>query len=157
MLKDENLRFMNVVEDLRQKGVITDYVHLAQILETNKAGISDIKAGRKKISIELLRRMKFSYPSIDIEWIVTGNCTPEDSCQTPETSEADLEIRAENRLLKEQLEESYKKISEKDKEIGRLETIIRQLRNRLDEIQHDGSKNAVMIAADAPMIDMTAD
>ena len=68
----ENIRFMEVVESLKGIGVINDYVQLAAILETNKAGISDIKSGRKKLSIEILRRLKLSYPSINIEWVIMG-------------------------------------------------------------------------------------
>ena len=50
MLKDENLRFIELVEELKINGKIADYVQLASSLGTNKAGISDIKSGRKKIS-----------------------------------------------------------------------------------------------------------
>lgn len=67
---------MQVVETLKEGGVVTDYVQLACILETNKAGISDIKSGRKKLSIDILRRMKLSYPSISLDWIVLGEGEP---------------------------------------------------------------------------------
>lgn len=73
---NENIRFMQVVETLKEGGVVTDYVQLACILETNKAGISDIKSGRKKLSIDILRRMKLSYPSISLDWIVLGEGEP---------------------------------------------------------------------------------
>ena len=69
---DENFRFIQVLDGLKEKGIITDYVQAANTLGTNKAGISDIKSGRKKLSIELLRRMKLSYPNINIEWIIMG-------------------------------------------------------------------------------------
>lgn len=69
---DENFRFVQVLDELREKGVVTDYVQVANTLGTNKASISDIKSGRKKLSIDLLRRMKLSYPSINIEWIIMG-------------------------------------------------------------------------------------
>ena len=72
MLKDENLRFIELVEELKINGKIADYVQLASSLGTNKAGISDIKSGRKKISIELMRRMKLSYPEVNIEWVIMG-------------------------------------------------------------------------------------
>ena len=51
MLKDENLRFIQFVEDLKATGKVADYVQLASILGTNKAGISDIKSGRKKFQL----------------------------------------------------------------------------------------------------------
>ena len=66
---DENFRFIQVLDELKEKGIITDYVQAANDLGTNKAGISDIKSGRKKLSIELLRRLKLSYPTTNIEWI----------------------------------------------------------------------------------------
>lgn len=69
---DENLRFIALVEALKEQGQVADYVQLAATLGTNKAGISDIKAGRKKISIELLRRMKLSYPATNVEWVIMG-------------------------------------------------------------------------------------
>ena len=69
---DENFRFIQVLDGLKEKGIITDYVQAANTLGTNKAGISDIKSGRKKLSIELLRRLKLSYPNINIEWIIMG-------------------------------------------------------------------------------------
>lgn len=69
---DENFRFIQVLDELKEKGIITDYVQAANDLGTNKAGISDIKSGRKKLSIELLRRLKLSYPTTNIEWIIMG-------------------------------------------------------------------------------------
>lgn len=63
---------MEAIEYLKKIGVVNDYVQLATALETNKAGISDIKSGRKKLSIDILRRMKLSYPSLNIEWVIMG-------------------------------------------------------------------------------------
>lgn len=57
---DENLRFVQILDDLKEKGVVADYVQVANALGTNKAAISDIKGRRKKLSIELLRRLKIS-------------------------------------------------------------------------------------------------
>lgn len=72
LIMDENFRFIQILDKLKEKGVVTDYVQVANTLGTNKASISDIKSGRKKLSIDLLRRMKTSYPSINIEWIIMG-------------------------------------------------------------------------------------
>ena len=55
---NENLRFIALIDDLKEQGLINDYVQIAKELGTNKAAISDIKAGRKKLSIDLLRRLK---------------------------------------------------------------------------------------------------
>ena len=44
---EENIRFIQILDELKAQGQITDYVQAASILGTNKAGISDIKSGRK--------------------------------------------------------------------------------------------------------------
>ena len=69
---NENIRFIALIDTLKAQGQVSDYVRLAATLGTNKAGISDIKAGRKKISIDLLRRLKLSYPTANIEWVIMG-------------------------------------------------------------------------------------
>lgn len=69
---DENIRFIKLLDDLKEQGLITGYVAIAEQLGTNKAGISDIKAKRKKISLELLGKLKASYPKISLDWIITG-------------------------------------------------------------------------------------
>lgn len=71
--KSENIRFITLIDTLKKEGLISDYVGIASVLGTNKAGISDIKYGRKKLSIEMIRSMKISYPQISIEWIVMGS------------------------------------------------------------------------------------
>ena len=45
---NENIRFIALIDTLKAQGQVSDYVRLAATLGTNKAGISDIKAGRKK-------------------------------------------------------------------------------------------------------------
>jgi len=120
---NENLRFISIIDELKSKGVIADYVQVAANLQTNKAGISDIKSGRKKLSIDLLRRMKLSYPNINIEWVIMGEGemfhtdTPAlNKPQTPELSSLLALIREKEEIIREQ-----------DREIGRLEERIRQM------------------------------
>jgi hypothetical protein len=72
----ENLRFVQILDILKEKGVISDYVQVASVLKTNKAAISDIKGQRKKLSIELLRRLKLSYPEVNLEWVIMGSGSP---------------------------------------------------------------------------------
>lgn len=69
---EENARFISVIDTLRATKRLTDYVQAALVLGTNKAGISDIKSGRKKLSLDLLRRMKESYPDVNLDYIVIG-------------------------------------------------------------------------------------
>ena len=68
----ENIRFFKIVDVLKKQKELADYVELAGILNTNKAGISDIKQGRKKLSIDNIRSMKISYPKISIDYIIMG-------------------------------------------------------------------------------------
>ena len=113
---NENIRFIEVLNLLKEQGLIADYVQAAKMLETNKAGISDIKSGRKKLSIELIRRLKSSYPTVSIEWIIMGNGEPfinhtekGESASSPVTDAL------------------IKKIGEQGEEIGRLQERIKQL------------------------------
>lgn len=110
----ENLRFIQILDDLKQTGVIADYVEAANVLETNKAGISDIKSGRKKLSVEILRRLKLSYPSVNIEWIIMGEGSPFISNKQPSGTGNDTLV-------------FLNRISEQAEEIGRLKEQIRQL------------------------------
>lgn len=125
----ENIRFMEVVESLKEIGEINDYVQLAAILETNKAGISDIKSGRKKLSIEILRRMKLSYPNINIEWVIMGEGEMFHSQQLSQQSSG-----FEDKLLKV--------IKEKDTVIREQAEELGQLRERIAQLQREKGKNA---------------
>ncbi|MCM1380136.1 MAG: transcriptional regulator [Prevotella sp.] len=135
MLTDENFRFMELVEVLRKQGVIADYVQLSQILETNKAGISDIKAGRKKISIDLLRRMKLSYPQINIEWIIMGVGDMLIG-STPASNEQVTTLKAQNELLREQLADAQNEIKEQAKELGKCEEHVQTIQQLRADLEH---------------------
>ncbi|WP_289289505.1 transcriptional regulator [Duncaniella muris] len=121
---DENLRFIALVEALKEQGQVADYVQLAATLGTNKAGISDIKAGRKKISIELLRRMKLSYPATNVEWVIMGVGEMFAVREQPQNT---------------QDEPLIERIIEQAKEIGRLEQRIKELEQRLEKTAGDVS------------------
>lgn len=114
---------MQVVETLKEGGVITDYVQLACILETNKAGISDIKSGRKKLSIDILRRMKLSYPSISLDWIVLGEGEPFIQENTNKTA------------TNNDPSQFIDKITQQAEEIGRL-------KERIAQLEREQQKNA---------------
>ena len=112
----ENLRFVQILDDLRKGGAIADYVEAASILETNKAGISDIKSGRKKLSVEMLRRLKLSYPSVNIDWIILGEGEPFIS-DKPVVQQGDTSMFLD-------------RIAEQAEEIGRLKARIEELERR---------------------------
>ena len=112
---DENIRFVQILDLLKKKGVINDYVQAASILETNKAAISDIKARRKKLSIEILRRLKNSYPIVNLDWVIMGKGEPFvlENKETQSMNTSDL----------------IEKIAEQAEEIGRLKEVIRHFSN----------------------------
>lgn len=112
----ENFRFVQILDDLRKGGVIADYVEAASILETNKAGISDIKSGRKKLSVEMLRRLKLSYPSVNIDYIIMGE-------GEPFISDKPVVQQGETSMFLD-------RIAEQAEEIGRLKARIEELERR---------------------------
>lgn len=98
----ENLRFVQILDMLKEKGVISDYVQVASVLETNKAAISDIKGQRKKLSIDLLRRLKLSYPEVNLEWVIMGSGSPfgDSSNGNPSLSSIELIEKLVSKLKK---------------------------------------------------------
>lgn len=126
---NENSRFMQIIEELKTRGTVTDYVQVAAILETNKAGISDIKAGRKKLSLDILKRMKLSYPYINIEWVIMG--------------EGDMFHSDENTQIKSSIENKlFEIIQEKDLTIRTQAEEIGKLREQIAQSQREKGKNA---------------
>ena len=65
-------RFFKAYEYLKENGKIDSLQSLGDIIGTNKAGVSDLKHGRKKISIEHVVSMINSYTEINCLWILTG-------------------------------------------------------------------------------------
>lgn len=112
----ENLRFIELIDELKRRGVISDYVQIAAQLGTNKAAISDIKSGRKKLSVEIIRSMKSSYPVINIEWIIMGEGKP--FIET--TTEMNIPQLGDTTIFLD-------KISKQAEEIGQLKEQVRQL------------------------------
>lgn len=124
----ENLRFVQILDDLKKGGAIADYVEAASILETNKAGISDIKSGRKKLSVEMLRRLKLSYPTVNIDWIIMGD-------GEPFISDKPVALQGDTSMFLD-------RIAEQAEEIGRLKARIEELeRRRGDNAGHAQSSD----------------
>lgn len=122
---DENFRFIQILDELKEKGSIIDYVQVANVLGTNKAGISDIKSGRKKLSIDLLRRMKLSYPIINIEWIIMG----EGEAFVTETSNLPVSSSDTSYFIE--------KIAQQAEEIGVLKQTIAQFEKEKESLVSD--------------------
>lgn len=127
---DENFRFIQVLDDLKKQGTIPDYVQASNVLGTNKAGISDIKSGRKRLSIDLLRRMKSSYQQVNIEWIITG----EGDMYISEP--ADFPSNTNTQMF-------IDKITQQAEEIGRLKEHVKHLEYELKKLVSDVSNSTV--------------
>ena len=127
---DENFRFIELLDTLKANGVISDYVQVSKELGTNKASISDIKSGRKKLSIDLLRRMKLSYPQTNIEWVIMGegDMILSTSSETHQTQASGLEER-----LLSFIQEKDIVIREQAEEIGQLRERIAQMQQRFEK------------------------
>lgn len=137
----ENIRFFEIVEALKEEKLLADYVQLASILNTNKAGVSDIKQGRKKLSIDVIRSMKLSYPQINIDYIIMG--------------EGDMFINSESKTIPEKMvndnpiiNKLFDTIEKKDLKIEELLKENTRLEERLRLIEPDRS-DFIKIAEDA--------
>ena len=117
---EENIRFFEVVEELKSRGVLSDYIQLAGVLETNKAGVSDLKNGRKKLSIDNIRSMKLSYPFINVEYIIMGS------------GSMVIDEKAENNSFLNDSSNIYliEKVAKQAEEIGMLKQQIEQLKEK---------------------------
>ena len=125
----ENLRFVQILDDLRKGGIIADYVEAASILETNKAGISDIKSGRKKLSVEMIRRLKLSYPSVNVDYIIMGE-------GEPFISDKPVVQQGETSMFLD-------RIAEQAEEIGRLKALIEELERRRGDSASDAQTSSI--------------
>ena len=127
---DENFRFIELLDTLKASGVISDYVQISKDLGPNKASISDIKSGRKKLSIDLLKRMKLSYPQTNIEWVIMGegDMLLSTSLEMNQTQASGLEER-----LLSFIQEKDVVIREQAEEIGQLRERIAQMQQRFEK------------------------
>lgn len=140
---DENIRFMQLVEDLKIRGKVADYVQLANMLGTNKSGINDIKNCRKKISVELLQRMKSSYPDISFDWIIMGV-----GDMYTDNGQVESVLRQEDptstyKFLEEMIREKDKIIMGLSEKIGRLKEMVGKQEEKYAESSFSSLENAV--------------
>lgn len=115
-------RFFEAYEYLKKNNNIDSLQSLGNVLGTNKAGVSDLKHGRKKISIDHIVSMINSYPEISLSWLVLGKGSMiESSDRTPTELKS-----AESNDLNVYLE----LITMQKKEIARLENEIANLKTK---------------------------
>ena len=117
-----NTRFIEAVEELKKLGKVQDYKSFAESIGVSKSFLSDIKSERKKVSVEVLYRMKNKYPDTDLEYIITGErakAQPPHTISTPQI-ESDT-----TRLLMDRIQEMAE-------EIGRLKYQLQEARTSND-------------------------
>lgn len=144
---DENLRFIQVLDELKNRGLVSDYVQISASIGTNKAGISDIKGKRKKVSVELLRNLRKSYPDVNIEWIITGEGEMFKTNQTSATLLSDTPLPRPLSAYKDNTNQAIPQeipplmdrllsiISEKDAVIRSQAEEIGRLREQIDQLK----------------------
>ena len=115
-----NARFIEVVEELKRVGKVRDYKNFADSIGVSKSFLSDLKAERKKVSVEALARMKNEYPDVDLTYIITGirvsQTSPAEAPKQDATTQAIIDrmqlMAEEIGALKYQLKEAWATIAQ---------------------------------------------
>ena len=128
----ETIRFFKIVDALKKQKELTDYVELATILNTNKAGVSDIKQGRKKLSIDNIRSMKLSYPNINVDYIIMGEG---EMFIAPSANIAPVEVQSQNESPV--IDNFFSTLEKKDQRIEELLKENVRLEERLKFLETD--------------------
>ena len=132
---DENIRFIAVLDELKARGIISGYVAVAEKIGTNKAAISDIKGCRKRLSLDLLRSLKSSYPEINLNWVIMGEGAMFTG-EAPSTSSTDV---MGERLL-DIIQTKDQTIRVQAEEIGRLKERNAQLEKEKMQLEMELSR-----------------
>lgn len=126
---DENLRFISLLDELKAQGLISGYAAAAEQLGTNKAAISDIKGERKKLSLDLLRCLKISYPQVNLNWVIMGEGTMFVVANHPKDNNEIL-----NSSLLEMITDKDKKLLNQAEEIGRLKAELAETKKHAERL-----------------------
>lgn len=108
----DNERLFVAYAFLKDKGLIKTYIELSEILNTNKAGINDLKTGKKKVSLENFRSMIKSYPNLSLHWLILEEGSIE---EVEKNSDPSFNISSELLILQK-------------KEIARLERELSEIK-----------------------------
>lgn len=130
---DENLRFIALLDELKAQGLISGYVAVAEQLGTNKAAISDIKGCRKRLSLDLLRSLKSSYPQVNLNWVIMGEgamfMEAESHSIEPVNKSLIEMMGSKDKLIREQAEE-LGRLKERNEQLERENIELRSISNR---------------------------
>src|SRR5690606_29931073 len=67
-----NQRLFKIYESLKERGEIDSYVRFGEIIGENKAGVNDLKSGRKKASLEHCSSLKKTYPELNSDYVLVS-------------------------------------------------------------------------------------
>jgi len=109
--RDINLRFINILDELKKRKEISTYTDFAVNINQNKQGIQDIKAANKSLSVHTLRLLKTIFPTINLDYIIMGG-------------EEEMFINPEKENKSGKMEYLIDKIAEQAEEIGRLKEML---------------------------------
>lgn len=109
--RDINLRFINILDELKKRKEISTYTDFAVNINQNKQGIQDIKAANKSLSVHTLRLLKTIFPTINLDYIIMGG-------------EEEMFINLEKENKSGKMEYLIDKIAEQAEEIGRLKEML---------------------------------
>ncbi|WP_300976874.1 hypothetical protein [Flavobacterium sp.] len=111
----DNERLFAAYDFLKEKGLVKTYIELSEALKTNKAGINDLKTGKKKVSVENFRSMIKSYPILSLHWLILEEGSIEEVGKITDTSfniSSELLIMQKKEIAR--LERELAKLREKD-------------------------------------------
>lgn len=129
----KNARLFNILDDLIEKGLFSNYKEFASSIGMTKQGISHLKNSVVKISIDTLESIKNLYPSISLDYIITG----QGGYYISEESTSTSTPVAKTEEIPPTLLDLIHKISELSKTIGILEERNRQLEERNEELEKE--------------------
>lgn len=87
----------------KDKSWIKTSKDFAVIIGENPNGLSDIKAGRKKLTVDHIKNLKNSHPTFNVDWLLTDGNGPMFIEQEDATDTSELSWLAPFNVLKDQL------------------------------------------------------
>jgi hypothetical protein len=68
----ENQLIKDIESAFKERGHVKTSKEFAKLIGENDNGLSDIKAGRKRLTIDHIKNLKNSHPNFNMDWYLTG-------------------------------------------------------------------------------------
>jgi transcriptional regulator with XRE-family HTH domain len=68
----ESQLITDIESAFKKKGLVKTAKEFADLIGENPNGLSDIKAGRKKLTIDHIKTLKKSHPELNLDWLLSG-------------------------------------------------------------------------------------